>query len=184
MIIVAGMPRCGTTLLARAIDGQDDGQFWEGGEHVVKTHARANEFYDSPIKKAIFVYGNICDSAYSSYKKRWTQGHIDNCQGPGTIHSDPLKMDALGLYEMLKSWLYEPPHHMDILYLHYPSYFKYRKQIGHFVGWPVILPIKKERNNAAPFDVSISMHQNCLSYKWGRELISVLPVCWVRYAEV
>ena len=109
MIVVAGIPRSGTTYMARALAGMEPGgTFPRGGSNgVYKTHLPPWSV-PGEIDRAVFMFGDVADSVISTRLRRWDRKHFKNCGHedlPAT--ADIYERDVLGYEDIFDAW-YQP----------------------------------------------------------------------------
>lgn len=109
MIVVAGIPRCGTTYMARALAGMEPwSTFPRGGSNgIYKTHLPPSRV-PGEIDRAVFMFADVADSVISTRLRRWDRKHFRNCGHddlPAT--ADIYEQDALGYEDIFDAW-YRP----------------------------------------------------------------------------
>jgi hypothetical protein len=133
VIVCAGLPRCGTTMMFGALAGIRIGgttpKDYEG--EIKKTHTfRPSRFTDA--RKAIFMFGDPVVSVVSTYKNRMTPGHFQNC-GAGHINpekADIFSEDILNYEKMFTSWMRRQP--FDLIAVRYEALYDNLKLISAF----------------------------------------------------
>lgn len=141
MIVVAGMPRSCTTLLARAVAHMPPGNVWIGSDDVHKTHY--------PYQKGwhgLFVIGCPYHSVESSVKNRWTRKHLNNCMSEYSIDDDPYTKDVMGLGRMVESWIGN-----GFVLRDYEIWTR-QEEIQEFLGFEIHLPERKEYKTKVDID--------------------------------
>lgn len=159
-IIVAGIPRSGTTYLYRSIAGLKPGKTSPNSNKgdVVKTHGlcppdSSGDAREHLMKQwiqerplVIFAYGDPIQSILSTILKRNEKNHFANCGYHGNAtKNDLLTRDILGYEQMFDSWFgttYSPR-----LLIKYPAIPKNLQQIESFLGKEIPWHKWKERNN-------------------------------------
>lgn len=112
MIICAGIPRCGTTIMLGALAGiKIGGTTSKDYEGEVKKTLTFNPSRFMNARKAIFMFGDPVASVVSTYRNRMTPGHFRHC---GTGDIDPAKADIfsadiLNYERMFTSWMRRQP---------------------------------------------------------------------------
>lgn len=144
-IIVAGIPRSGTTYLFRAIAGFPPGiskpENYAGPVH--KTHACAPETF-SKNSVALFVFGDPVCSVLSTRKNRWRKKHFLNCGVDGDPNDfDNYTSDCLGYEQMFDTWM--RPHSYPVLCVRYEAMPNLFTQIEAFIGRSILFPEWKSR---------------------------------------
>lgn len=155
-LVVAGIPRCGTTYLFRCLMGLPPGSGSPKGAHLaslpgIKCHSLAppEEFRTDPWVadvnaclrhnggRAIFVYGDPFAAVVSTMQKRFDHVHAANC-GCGTPLSevDLLKADFFNYEKMFDSWMRQK-HPYPVLAIRYETMMRHTREIELFVGHKV-----------------------------------------------
>jgi hypothetical protein len=108
-ILVASIPRCGSTMLFRTIAGLGKGSTMPAdyeGPHL-KTHSFDPERFAGTADMAIFLFGDVMSSVASTRQRRYTQSHFDNC-GAGHLSPDDTDIydaDHLNYEKMFDAWM-------------------------------------------------------------------------------
>lgn len=146
-IIVAGVPRCGTTLMARALEGLPLGSTWPGNdkaEKVFKTHEHFSPelFKRAEANRAIFMYGDIGRAVTSFVNNRLDAQSLRNLGLANSLtRQDILDADCLGYKAMLESWLYCSPDScavpVVILWVRYERLFEALPWIEEWLRQPI-----------------------------------------------
>lgn len=156
-VVVAGMGRCGTTLLYDAVRRRGlrgtrftpslpaVGAFRTG--RVYKTH----DFPPAQMPdntRVIFLFGNPLDIVISTHRKinEWGRKHHKHLHSDLFQPNDSLfRTDSLRLREHFEHWY--RPQSFPFLSIRYESLFKpsTRSAIEHFLGFPVPLPEFRQR---------------------------------------
>ena len=159
-IVVAGIGRCGTTLLTQAIWrsrrlmsvyqkslGKCD---FERG-HVYKTHDGPNITKTQARPRVIFMFGDITDVVISTSNKIdfWGKKHFEHFNANGLLeHKELYHKDILGLEELFDSWY--QPQEFPLFTLRYESLYHDNtlEQLDKFLGFKVKLPpFNKRKTN-------------------------------------
>jgi hypothetical protein len=106
-IIVAGIPRSGTTLMFRALAGLPPGSTTPASDlnGVVKTHSFEPRNFEGAAC-ALFLFGNPILSVISTKRKRYDQNHFRNC-GAGDLDPETTDIfvgDHLNYERMWDAW--------------------------------------------------------------------------------
>lgn len=118
---------------------------------VYKTHGLADEL---PIKnnlKVIFIFGSASDAALSvlacheKYGQAWINRHFEHLRANGTF-DDLDSKDVLRFEEQIDGWVEK--NGTERLIIHYESLWENEKNISKFIGLPIKLPKRKEREGA------------------------------------
>jgi tetratricopeptide (TPR) repeat protein len=144
-VIVAGIPRSGTTMIFRALAGFYPGDTtprnYSGS--VKKTHGLAPKQLPKGYK-VIFVFGNIINSVISTKKSRYDQVHFINCgcsQNPE--NTDIYLEDSLNYEAMFDSW--NKNNGYPVICVRYETIYENLKPISRFLGITLSLPPQKKR---------------------------------------
>lgn len=148
-IVVAGIPRCGTTMVWRAIVGLPPGdehpQHYRGS--VLKMHGTAPTSLP-PCAKGIFMFGDVTLAVISTRFNRWDQRHFANCGCDRTLDEvDIFREDALNYEAMFDSW--HQRNGYPVLCLRYETLRDHRDLLSSFVGFDVPLPPWRKRSTTA-----------------------------------
>lgn len=148
-VIVAGIPRCGTTYLWRCLSGHDaiDIAHSYSGT-VIKTHSYA------PLHligfRAIFMFGDIVNAVISTQLHAITLPHFINCGIFDIENADIYSKDLLNYEKMFDSW--NRYNGYPVLMLRYETCWQYRELISDFLEQEITL---------LPF-IERSTKQNCI----------------------
>jgi len=145
-IVVAGIPRSGTTMMLRALAGLEPGTTTppDIGPEFIKTHSFSPASF-TDIGKAVFLFGDPVLSVLSTKRKRMTEGHFRNC---GAGHLDPettdiFSADVLNYEKMFDSWMQKQT--FDLMCLRYETLWENLSVIDAFFGRPVKIPDQRHR---------------------------------------
>lgn len=144
-IAVASIPRCGSTLLARATAGLPPGNTWPRDlPEVKKMHwPRENEL--KHIDRAVFLFGDIIDAVISTRFKRWDENHFQNCDCDKALAKvDIFKRDDLNYEPMFDYWT--AGHRFPVIAVRYEAMWRNADLISGFVGKKLNLPPKRKRS--------------------------------------
>lgn len=136
-LIIAGIPRSGTTWLFRSIVGLNNGKttpkqsyynihgvyvpyIRHKGYDVIKTHLSYKWWTDhlNGKDKVIFLYGDVVESVISTYLNRFEKNHFKNCGYFGD-RKNIFKEDFLGYEDLFDSWIEAP---VDKIILKYEDF--------------------------------------------------------------
>ena len=155
MIICAGIPRCGTTLMFGALAGLSIGgttpKDYEGD--VTKTHSfRPGRFTE--VTKAIFMFGDPVAAIVSTKKRRMTPGHFRNC---GAADLDPettdiFSQDVLNYEKMFDAWMRRQP--FDLICVRYETLHENAQVIASFFDDRYLYLKPKQPRRTTTDDVS------------------------------
>jgi len=160
-ILVASMPRCGSTLLIRAIGGFGVGSTMPKSSScrfvrnlqslppipILKTHSVAPKYLPSDVK-TIFLFGNPYSAAWSMWKKRWDRESFKNCGYYQDDSPQIFSRDALGLERIFDSWCdVQAP---QVLAVRFESLWENKQIIESFLEKRIELPSFAERNTEVP----------------------------------
>ena len=143
-IIVASIPRTGSTMLTRALaDLPVCGSFDQKlSSKVYKTHLYEHQV--KKCKKAIFLFGKVEVSVISMRKFRWDKQSLLNCQCPTSPQNTNIYVnDACNFEKIYDSWTHPKSH--TVLAVRYEKIWKYKNLIQDFVGWNFTLPPRRPR---------------------------------------
>jgi hypothetical protein len=157
-IIVAGMPRCGSTALFNTLREQLPGYqalflreyhpghiVDDGVNYLIKTH----DFYRgaSENTKVIYLFGSPYD-VVNSFIAQPDQFKIDGFKNFGNnqeyVSDDAslISKDGMGLEWNFLSWQVKGK---GILFVHYDVLFESSKEISEFIGYNILLPKRVDR---------------------------------------
>lgn len=136
-LIIASIPRSGSTWLFRSIVGLGNGSttpkqsyynihgvyvpyLRHKGYDVIKTHLPYEWWADylDEKDKVIFLYGDVIESVISTYLKRFEKNHFKQCGYLGD-RRDIFKEDFLGYEDLFDSWIGAP---VDKIVLEYENF--------------------------------------------------------------
>lgn len=152
MITVASIPRCGSTMLWRALNGLPPGGLtpkWFkdtgcGAHGIKKLHA-----YEEVDGKVVFLFGDIINSVISTKKNRFNRGHFKNCGYGGNSKKflNELKLiniyetDFLGYEKIFDLWTKRP----QTALVRYEKLHDNMHTLCKFLGKEATLPPQRER---------------------------------------
>ncbi len=173
-IIVAGIPRTGTTLLARALEGLEPKGSWsqKQANKVYKTHYPETDV--NVCDKAIFLFGDVIKSVISYRKRRWDINSMRNCQCYKDLKDiDLYKRDDCNFEKIFDSWTNPIKH--EVLAIKYSNIWNCKDKIKEFVGWDFILPTKRNRlTNYVDVD-NVDLHNIRNTYKNLIKTVNKMP---------
>lgn len=155
-IIVAGIPRSGTTLLFRTVAGMHDSPYTpidcfgmskinvKGGPRVVKAIR-----FRPDIKgdhKVLFIFGSVIHSIISTRLNRWDRRHFYNCGFKKRVDRDRMniwKKDFLGYETLFDTWHSQTT--FPSMFIRYEKLYDHTKEIEKFTGRILDFPVKKVR---------------------------------------
>lgn len=143
-VIVASIPRTGSTLLARAIEGLERKGSWEqqNANKVYKTHYPETDV--NICDKAIFLFGDVIKSVISYRQNRWDIQSMRNCKCYKDLKDiDLYKRDDCNFEKIFDTWTNPIKHR--VLAVRYEEMWKYQDRMKDFVGWDFTLPTKRTR---------------------------------------
>lgn len=173
-VIMAAIPRSGSTWFCRSLAGKPQGDMWgQGHPDIVKTH-----FLASPVPLpagwcAVFLFGDPVASVASTLKNRNEEKHYRNCTCFMPYGSMNLQDgDWLGYERMFDSWTSCP----GTLCLRYETAYNHVAEVRAHTGWEFdFLPLRQRTGRAWLKDVSrIEATYASLCRK-----VSAAPDCWV-----
>lgn len=148
-VVVASIPRCGSTMLARAIAGMRPGSTWPKGRTFVngvhKTHRLPHEV--PTADRYVFVFGDPHAAVRSTIANRFDAHHAANCGCSKPLAEvDLLARDDFGYERIWDAWA-GPQADRRVLMIRYPTFWRHLEVIEAFVGRPVLLPAMRERSS-------------------------------------
>ena len=99
--------------------------------------------------KVVFLYGRPSDTIlslvrrYSDSGPEWMNRHFAHMHARGTYH-DIIQRDVLRIGEQLEAW--PAVRTANVLGLRYATLWDNVERLSEFVGFPVMLPERRERN--------------------------------------
>lgn len=147
-IIVAGIPRSGTTMVFRALAGlpprDTTPRNYPDSASIKKTHGIAPKQLPEGYK-AIFVFGDIVSSVISTKKHRYDKTHFINCGcSKDPEHTDIYLEDALHYEAMFDTW--NRNNGYPVICVRYEKIHENLKKINDFLGVNLHLPPRKSRS--------------------------------------
>jgi len=167
--LIASLPRCGSTLLLRAISGQPPGSTFpkESTQCVflptlsaipekifLKTHAIAPEILPADIR-VVFLFGDPINAVWSTWNKRFNQVHFRNCGYQQEEPPDILNRDDLGYESIFDSWM--KSHTYPVMSIRYEKLWTHRELLEEFIGRPISLPAFQRRTTDIPLEKRIQI---------------------------
>ncbi|MEO2072875.1 MAG: hypothetical protein ABGW99_16205 [Zunongwangia sp.] len=161
-IIIAGLGRCGTTLLHNSFKmnhyyiAHDDFLMFSKNSpefklnHLYKTHDYPPQFLPENVK-LIFMYGNPMNTVISSHRRinEWGKAHHEHLGSDNFVPNDTIFYnDTLKLNELFDAW--NRPQGFEFLSIRYETLYTSGtiKTISDFVGFDFkLLPEKKRQTN-------------------------------------
>jgi len=163
MIAMAGIPRCGTTMVSRALLGFRAGDTWrsfDGAQNVVvKTHDPNADAVKNrrEIDKAVFMYGDPVLAVVSTKMNRYDKTHFRNCGcllDPKDVNI--YEYDVLNYEKMFDEWT-KVSKNCPTLCLRYETLHENRYLIEEFLEQKVELPERKERSTREDMVSSVDL---------------------------
>ncbi len=149
-LVVAGIPRSGTTMMFRALAGLPPGTTTPALEMngVLKTHSFEPETF-AGAAWGIFLFGNPVLSVISTVQKRYNRNHFENC---GAADLDPEEVDIfdadhLNYERMWDAWTARQS--FPVVALRYESLHKSIRHVENLLGQDIPLPSFKRREASA-----------------------------------
>ena len=172
-VLIAGIPRCGTTYVFRSVAGlRPGGTTPKGGPlsklAFLKTHGLAppDQFGDPHVRttirhfknggRSIFIFGNPFLAAISNRHNRWGKLHAKNCGFKGPLGSANIyKRDDFNYERMFDSWT-RGDFMAPVLVVRYETLPEHFKDIEYFLGrtvrWNEWKPRKTRRHMVSDRD--------------------------------
>lgn len=146
-IICAGIPRCGTTMMYRALAGLPRGATTPKGgpSDIIKTHSYRPQRF-AGAAKAIFLFGDPVAAVISTKTSRYTPAHFRNC---GARNRDPettdiFSEDALNYERMFDAWTRRTA--VETICVRYETLYQNLRLISaFFADRPVYFPPPQQR---------------------------------------
>jgi len=154
--IVAGIPRCGTTMAARVIAGLPPGRYWHtepaGNAAVIKRHLKLWPGDLETIEKGVFIFGDIIKAVLSTRRARLDKRHLENCLCQKTMDEiDILRCDDLNYEQIFDFWagsnsngnmipVQQFAFKFPLLLLRYEKIWKYTEEIEDFSCQKLVFP--------------------------------------------
>lgn len=146
-ILIAGIPRSGTTLIYKAIRINNKG--FTAKTHLLPDLDKSMEGIKIDDSfKVIFLFGNPINSIISTYKmcknKYWMVKHAKHCGYLDNIYPlDIINKDNLNYEKMFDEWM--TTNRFKVLPIRYEEIWNNVKEIEKFVGFKINLLEYKER---------------------------------------
>jgi tetratricopeptide (TPR) repeat protein len=145
-IIVAGIPRCGTTLVFRALATLPKGNTTPSNYYglIKKTHCLAPKSLPRGYK-AVFMFGDVVRAVISTRKSRYEKNHFLNCGCIKNPEETNIYIeDALNYERMFDSW--HQKHNYPVICLRFENLHKNVDILNTFLNTNVSLPEKIRRS--------------------------------------
>ncbi len=148
-VIVASIPRCGSTMLCRVIEGLPQKPTWNQNtaNKVWKTHEFSSERRPFDPECAVYLYGDPLLAVLSSYRRfRNDITHFRHCGCEKSLENiDIFHNDDMNLEKSFDHW-----YNVDLPFpkccLRYETMWDYQDELSEFLGERISLPKKKERS--------------------------------------
>jgi len=192
-ILIASLPRAGSTMLFRAIAGLPQGSTMPRNpfckfvhdlskipnKPFLKTHSPAPKSLPKDIR-VIYLYDDPVKCVVSARKKRWDKlsWYLNNW-----VHDnepDIYNKDDYGLEENFSSWI--SGHDYPVLAVRYESMWQRKKEIEKFVGFNFRLPEKKERTTE--IDDDLKYHLQTVYFQLSNRMQEVPDVALISNEDV
>lgn len=162
-IVVASIPRCGSTLLARAVAELPPGNTWPKDLPEVKKMHWPREDELKYIDRAVFLFGDIINAVISTRFKRWDENHFRNCGcNKALTEADIFKRDDLNYESIFDYWMAGCG--FPVLAVRYEAMWDNADLIAGFVGKKFELPPKKNRATNLNMVTKAEFIDICLTY--------------------
>lgn len=160
-VLVASVPRCGSTYLFRSIAKlppggrfpRDDGCTFTRNlsplpeKPFLKTHGLAPPSLPDDVR-AVFLFGDPICAVVSTRQNRFNAGHFRNCGYNGTVAPDIYERDDLGYERIFDSWT--GSHEYPVLALRYETLNQHQGLLSRFLGRRVRLRPRRARGTSVP----------------------------------
>lgn len=153
--ICAGIPRCGTTLMFRALAGLPPGSKTpvDYNGPIEKTHTFRPRRLEG-VEKAIFMFGDPVAAVVSTRLRRYSASHFRHCgakaRDPDT--TDIFREDALNYGRMFKAWTRAQG--FDTICVRYETLYQNLPLVRDFFGFELFVPPFKPRKTCLEDAVS------------------------------
>lgn len=121
-MVLASIPRCGSTYLLRSVAGLEQSPYtpqgpdvessdrgtWLGGDRILKTHRPWREAELPDDFRAVFLFGDIVTAVASTRANRYERNHFANCGASWPPERDLYDADILGYEAIWDSWAHAP----------------------------------------------------------------------------
>jgi hypothetical protein len=154
-IIIAGIPRCGTTLMARAVANLPLGNTWPINQEpingIIKRHLKVSKMDIKNACGCIFLFGNIPKAVISTKRSRMDKKHFEHCLYNGDPeNTNIIEKDYLNYEKIFDFWT--KGHPFPVLALRYEKLWNYKEEIEWFISTfsphrDIKLPPKRERHS-------------------------------------
>lgn len=155
-VLIASIPRCGSTFLLRAVGGFLPGAGFPKVSYCafvrnldnfsavpfLKTHSLAPRSLPENVR-AIFLFADPVEAVVSTRDRMFNRNHFENC---GYLKDEPpdiFNRDDLGYEKIFDTWTSEHPY--PVLALRFETLWEHEEAIGAFLGRKIILPVKRPR---------------------------------------
>jgi hypothetical protein len=163
-IMIASIPRCGSTVMLRALAGLPQGSWYPNEPdcafvrdlkqlsrtRFLKTHSIEPDHLPENVR-AIFLFGDPIAAIVSTRNKRFDAQHFANCGYTGENPPDIYTRDDLGYEQIFDSWM--TPHNYPVLAVRYETMFDHQEALSKFLGVPVRLPRQQPRTTEIASDL-------------------------------
>lgn len=182
-IIVAGVPRCGTTYVARAIAGLPPGDVWPADDcgTVMKLHALNRDWdrppwFDDALK--IFLFGDPILAVISTIRCCYNPPHFRNCGYVGKDAPNIIDNDALNYTGLFNAWTSLT----GVLCVRYEALERpaAREAIEEHIGRDVDWPAWRTRTTRATDMPSEILERICRTYGALARRIEQMPETYIR----
>lgn len=153
MIVLASLPRCGSTYLFRSIAGLEQANHTPPDPEsfgIRKTHRKAGQVPVGHEDRPIFLFGDVVEAVVSTARSRHEPGHFANCGVEYDPEADLLAEDVLGYTDLFRSWKWSG---FPVLFVRYRAMRRNgpRHAIERWIGGPIDwLPWRPRRTSPTP----------------------------------
>jgi len=173
-VVIASVPRCGSTLLFRAVSKNAPGGTFPRSDRrcafvadlrsqelsqeksFFKTHSLAPQWLPEDVC-AVFIFGDPVAAVWSTWKKRFNRQHFSFCGWNEEVCPDILNRDDLGYEMIFDDWMRRLP--FEHICVRYEALWSRKKVIEDFLGRPITLPPFQARNAQIPPDIESKLHR-------------------------
>lgn len=156
-VLIAGVPRCGSTLLIRSLANLPVGSGFPRTDPwcrfvddltdlqrspLLKTHALPPSQLPGDVR-VVFLFGDVVSAVISTLQRRYDRGHFRHCGYSAVEDPDIVERDDLGYKRIFDAWMHETT--FPVLAMRYEKMWEHVTAIGTFLEMPLNLPEKRER---------------------------------------
>lgn len=148
-IVVASMPRCGSTMLCRVLEGLPQKSTWNqnAANKVWKTHRFGSKRRPFEPEYAIYLFGDPLLAVLSTLRRfKGDLKHFRNCGCEKPLDQiDIIHNDDMNLEKSFDYW-YNESFDYPKCCVRYETMWEHQGDLSEFLGEEVELPDKKQRS--------------------------------------